>query len=130
LRHCIFCRHEVDVVLWVFDGVSDYPVPACRSCVEQRRLKVFRIEPGEGRDLPDQASCECCGRALPSPDTWPVIVWVEGKHGLVAVCNACRLEYALNTVFTTLPHGEAQPPPRAEAEPPSCTEAEPPPLPE
>jgi hypothetical protein len=111
MRHCIFCRHEVDTVLWVFDGVSDYPVPACRPCTEQRRLKVFRVEPHDCSDLPDRTTCECCGRELPSPDTWPVIVWVQDEHGLVAVCNACRLEYALDTAFTSIPRSEPEQPP-------------------
>jgi hypothetical protein len=44
MRWCTYCREETDVVLWVFDGVPDYPIPACAPCGERRRLKVSRVE--------------------------------------------------------------------------------------
>ncbi len=44
MRHCTYCRHEVGVILWVFDGVTDYPIPCCQACKERIGLKVFRVE--------------------------------------------------------------------------------------
>jgi hypothetical protein len=113
VRRCSFCHAGLEVVLWVFDGTSNCPVPACRSCTDERRLTVYRIDAYEGADLPERAICACCGRTLPCPETWPVIVWVRDRKGLNAVCNACRVEYALDTVFASLPRPRGEPPPRA-----------------
>ena len=105
---CLFCRSDLDTVHWAFDGVSDQPVPACRECCDRLRLKVWRVEAGEGegRDLPVRADCVYCGTALPSWDTRPVIVWVRGEHGVEAVCNSCRIRYGRETQFVTLPHAD------------------------
>jgi len=101
---CIFCRTELDSVHWAFDGVSDQPVPACRECCERLHIKVWRVEPGEGRDLPAETECAYCGQPLPSADTWPVIVWVRAEHGVAAVCNACRIRHDRETQFVSLPY--------------------------
>ena len=111
VRRCTFCCAEVDVVLWVFDGESICPVPACRSCTTERGLRVYRIDAHDGDDLPERAICMCCGCSLPSPGTWPVIVWVRDRQGLNAVCNPCRVEYALDTVFASLPRPASEDPP-------------------
>ena len=105
---CLFCRTDLDTVHWAFDGVSDQPVPACRECCDRLRLKVWRVETGEGGggDLPVRADCVYCGTALPSWDTRPVIVWVRGEHGVEAVCNGCRIRYGRETQFVTLPHAD------------------------
>ena len=52
LRRCVFCREELGVVLWVFDGVQNDPVPACGACRDKMRLRVHKTEildatPGE-----------------------------------------------------------------------------------
>lgn len=60
---CTFCREHVDVVLWVFDGVSDYPIPACATCADRRRLKVFKAETDEGLVVP--------GDELATPEPGP-----------------------------------------------------------
>ena len=91
-----------DVVLWVLEDVADHPVPACRSCGEEHGLSVVRSEHDAG-DLPDYDSCQCCGRELPGPGGWPMTVWVQDRRRLMAVCNACRVEYALQAVFTSAP---------------------------
>ena len=108
LMRCVFCRTDLDTVHWAFDGVSDQPVPACRECCDRLRLKVWRVEAGEGegKDLPVRADCVYCGTPLPSQDTRPVIVWVRGEHGVEAVCNACRIRYGRETQFVTLPHAD------------------------
>ena len=105
---CVFCRSDLDTVHWAFDGVSDQPVPACKECCDRLRLKVWRVDAGEGegKDLPVRADCVYCGTALPSQDTYPVIVWVKGEHGVEAVCNACRIRYGRETQFVTLPHAD------------------------
>jgi hypothetical protein len=105
----------VDVVLWVLEDVVDDPVPACRSCAEELGLSVIQSKPG-ARELPEHDSCQCCGRELPSPRSWPMTVWVQDRRRLMAVCNACRVEYALQAVFTSAPpaggrvHREPEPP--------------------
>ncbi len=48
-------------------------------------------------------SCQCCGRALASPGGWPMAVWVQDRRRLMVVCNACRVEHALQAVFTSAP---------------------------
>jgi hypothetical protein len=102
-RRCVYCRQDVGVVLWVFDGVQDEPVPACRDCRDKYRLKVFRAELLDEASLPHHPDCEYCGRILPSPDTEPFVLWVKDVRGLVAVCNACRVRYDLTTLWTALP---------------------------
>jgi len=106
MRRGIFCWTELDSVRWAFDGVSDQLVPACRECCERLHAKVWRVDPGEGRDLPTQAECAYCGQHLPSADTWPVIVWVKVEHGLAAVCNACRIRHDRETQFASLPFAD------------------------
>jgi len=105
---CLFCRTDLDTVHWAFDGVSDQPVQACKECCDRLRLKVWRVDTGEGggNDLPVRADCVYCGTPLPSRDTQPVIVWVRGEHGVEAVCNACRIRYGRETQFVTLPHAD------------------------
>lgn len=102
MRGCVFCGRVVDVVLWVGGDVVGDPVPACRSCAEAHGLHAAHseLEPGE---LPAAVICRCCGRELPSPRSWPVTVWVRDRQRLMAVCNACRTEYALQVVFTSAP---------------------------
>jgi hypothetical protein len=102
MRRCIFCGRTVDVVLWVIEDVVDDPVPACRSCAEEHGLGVVcgEIEAG---DTPEHDTCRCCGRELPSPRSWPMTVWVQDRRRLMAVCNACRVEYALQAVFASAP---------------------------
>jgi hypothetical protein len=100
---CVFCRTELDSVHWAFDGVSDQPVPACRECCGRLHTKVWRVESGEGTDLPAEAECRYCGQPLPSADTWPVIVWVKAEYGLAAVCNACRIRHDRETQVVSLP---------------------------
>jgi hypothetical protein len=48
MHRCTYCREETDVTLWVFDGVSDYPVPACQACRQRLDLRVFRVEIDDG----------------------------------------------------------------------------------
>ena len=105
---CVFCRTDLDSVHWAFDGASDQPVPACKACCDRLRVKVWRVEAGEGggKDLPVRADCFYCGTPLPSQDTRPVIVWVKGEHGVEAVCNACRIRFGRETQFVTLPHAD------------------------
>jgi ADP-ribosyl-[dinitrogen reductase] hydrolase len=100
---CVFCRAEVDSVHWAFGGVDEQPVPSCRECCDRLRLKVWRVERGKGTDLPLRVDCAYCGTQLPSADTFPVIVWVKGEHGVEALCNACRIKYGRETQFVTLP---------------------------
>ena len=102
MRRCIFCGRTVDVVLWVIEDVVDDPVPACRRCAEEHGLRVVHGESDAG-DPPLHDTCRCCGRELPSPRSWPVTVWVQDRRQLMAVCNACRVEYALQAVFTSTP---------------------------
>jgi hypothetical protein len=92
----------VDVVLWVLEDMVDHPVPACRSCGEAHGLSVARSGQ-DAADLPEYDSCQCCGRELASPGGWPMTVWVRDRRRLMAVCNACRVEYALQAVFTSAP---------------------------
>jgi hypothetical protein len=106
-RRCIYCREDVTVVLWVFDGVQDEPVPACRDCRDKYRLKVFRVELLETAGLPQHPSCEYCGRSLPTPGTEPTVVWVKDVRGMVPVCNACRIRYDLVTLWTVAPERTA-----------------------
>lgn len=108
MRRCRFCGRELDVVLWVSQESSAYPVPCCRECAAARGLTAFPERPA-GTDLPEQASCRCCGRALPSPGSWPLTVWVRGRGELMPVCNACRVEYALEPVFASVPPSQAPP---------------------
>ena len=115
MRGCMFCGRRADVGLWVLDDVVDEPVAACRSCGEEHGLIVVQNECEDG-DLPEQDGCRCCGRALPAPGSWPVTVWVLDGRRLMAVCNACRVEYALQAVFVSAPPtGERV---RREPEPP------------
>lgn len=100
MRRCIFCGRTADVVLWVVEDVGDDPVPACRSCAEQQGLRIPWSEPDVG-DMPEHDVCRCCGRELPSPRSRPMTVWVRDRRRLMAVCNACRAEYALQAVFTS-----------------------------
>ena len=65
---------------------------------------MWRVEPGDGRDLPAKAECTYCAQPLPSANTWPVIVWVKAEHGLAAVCNACRIRDDRETRFVSLPY--------------------------
>ena len=106
MRRCTFCRVEIGAVHWAFDGVSEQPVPACRECCERLRLKVWKVEAQEPKDMPVRADCVYCGTPLPSADTRPVIVWVRGEHGVDAVCNACRIRYDRATQFVTLPDAD------------------------
>lgn len=106
-RSCMYCREHVDVVLWVFDGVQDELVPACRDCRDKHRLKVFRVELLDEAGLPQHPDCEYCGRPLPSSDTEPAVVWVKDVRGVVAVCNACRVRYDLTTLWTVVPEPSA-----------------------
>ncbi len=116
MRGCMFCGCKVDVFLWVFDDVVDQPVPACRSCGEDHGLRVVQSE-CEAGDLPEYDGCRCCGRELPAPGGWPATVWVQDRRRLMAVCNACRAEYALKALFiSTPPTGERV---RPEPDPPS-----------
>ncbi len=115
MRRCIFCGREVDIVLWVVQDMSDYPVPACSACADERGLIAFP-PPARAEELPDAVSCRCCGRALPSQDSWPPVVWVQDGSGVMAVCNACRVEYALEAVSTSVPRDQGRPPHIAEAE--------------
>jgi len=115
MRGCMFCGRGADVGLWVVDDVVDEPVAACRSCGEERGLIVVQSE-CEAGDLPEQSGCRCCGRELPTPGGWPRTVWVRDRRRLMAVCNACRVEYALQAVFVSAPPtGERV---RREPEPP------------
>jgi hypothetical protein len=105
-RRCVYCHEDVGVVLWVFDGVSDEPVPACRDCRDRHRLSVFRVEVLDPSSLPGHPTCEDCGRALPSPDTEPAVLWVsDRRRGIVASCNACRLANGRSTLCTSAPDG-------------------------
>jgi ADP-ribosyl-[dinitrogen reductase] hydrolase len=106
MQRCTFCRDEIGTVHWAFDGVSEQPVPACRECCEKLRLKVWKVEAQEPKDMPVRADCMYCGIPLPSADTRPVIVWVRGEHGVDAVCNACRIRYDRATQFVTLPDAD------------------------
>ena len=115
MRKCIFCGRRVDVVLWVLDDVVDHPVAACTSCAEEHGLSVVQSEHDAG-DLPEYDSCQCCGRELPSRGGWPLTVWVQDRRRLIAVCNACRAEYALRAVFTSAPPSGREA--RREVEPP------------
>ena len=103
MQRCTFCREETGAVHWAFDGVSEQPVPACRECCQKLRLKVWKVDVKEPKDLPVRADCVHCGTPLPSADTKPVIVWVRGEHGVDAVCNACRVRHDRVTQFVTLP---------------------------
>ena len=115
MRGCMFCGLKADVGLWVLDDVVDEPVRACRSCGEEHGLIVVQSE-FEAGDLPEHDSCQCCGRELPTPGGWPMTVWVLDGRRLMAVCNACRVEYALQAVFVSAsPRGERV---RREPEPP------------
>ncbi len=122
MRGCMFCGRKVDVFLWVLEDVVDHPVPACRSCGEEHGLKLVKRDYDFG-DVPEYDSCGCCGRELPAPGGWPMTVWVRDRGRLIAVCNACRAEYALRAVFTSAPptgervRREPQPP-REEPEAP------------
>jgi len=102
VRRCIFCGRAGDVVLWTIDDVAECAVPACRSCGEEHGLRIICGEP-VAWDLPEYDSCQCCGRALGGPGGWPMTVWVQDRRRLMAVCNACRVEYALPAVFTSAP---------------------------
>lgn len=97
----------MEVVLWVFDGVQDEPVPACRDCRDKYRLKVFRVELLEEAGLPQHPDCEYCGRPLPSPDTEPAVVWVKDVRGVVAVSDACRVKYDFTNLWTVVPERSA-----------------------
>lgn len=44
MRRCTYCREQVGIVLWVFDGVTEYPIPSCQACRDKLGLKVFRAE--------------------------------------------------------------------------------------
>ncbi len=115
MRGCMFCGRRADVGLWVLDDVVDEPVRACRACGEERGLIVVQNE-CEAGDLPEHDACRCCGRELPATGSWPVTVWVRDGRRLMAVCNACRVEYALQAVFVSAPpagervRGESEPP--------------------
>jgi hypothetical protein len=110
----MFCGSTADVVLWVIEDDDD-PVPACRSCAERQGLSIRCGRPDAG-DMLDNDVCRCCGRELPSPRSRPMTVWVRDRRRLMAVCNACRAEYALQAVFTSAaPVGRQV---RREAEPP------------
>ena len=102
MRRCIFCGRRVDVVLWVIQDVVDDPVAACRSCAEEHGLRIVSGETDAG-GTPEHDTCQCCGRELPSPRSRPMTVWVQDRRRLMAVCNACRVEYALRAVFTSTP---------------------------
>jgi hypothetical protein len=58
MRRCTFCREHVGVVLWVFDGVTEYPVPACQACAGRHGLRVYRVEMDEGllAESPEQGA--------------------------------------------------------------------------
>ena len=64
MNRCTYCREDVGVTMWVFDGVSDYPIPSCQACRDRMGLKVFRVEmdeemlaesPEQGAGAGDQA---------------------------------------------------------------------------
>ena len=104
----------------------------CTSRARHRALGVRRRERPARAGLPASAASACASRSgawrsgerkrartspcgptactaaspLPSGDTWPVIVWVKGEHGVEAVCNACRIRYGRETQFVTLPHAD------------------------
>lgn len=104
MRRCVFCGRTAEVVLWILDEVLDDPVPACCPCAEENGLGVVY----RGREvgpLDEYESCRCCGRELPSSRSWPATVWVQDRRRLMAVCNACRVEYALQPVFGFAPPG-------------------------
>lgn len=44
MRRCTYCRQEIGVILWVFDGVTEYPIPCCQACRDRLGLKVYRAE--------------------------------------------------------------------------------------
>ena len=44
MRQCTYCRAEIGVILWVFDGVNEYPIPACQACQQRLGLKVYKVE--------------------------------------------------------------------------------------
>ena len=92
----------VDVVLWVLEDVVDDPVPACRSCAEAHGLRVVWSEPTPGTRR-STTPATAAAASLPSPRSWPMTVWVRDRRRLMAVCNACRVEYALQAVFTSAP---------------------------
>jgi len=106
-RRCVYCREDVEVVLRVFDGMQDDPVPTCRDCRDTYRLKVFCVELLDEAALRQQPNCEYCGRPLPSPDTGPSVVWVKDVRGVVAACNACRVKYDLTNLWTVVPERSA-----------------------
>jgi hypothetical protein len=100
----VYCHEQVGVVLWVFDGVSDGPVPACRDCRDRYRLGVFRVEILDSGSLPAHPACEECGCLLPSPDTEPAVLWVaDRRRGIVASCDACRIKNDSATLCTASP---------------------------
>ncbi len=98
MPQCIFCGDRDDVVLWSLEDLLDHPVPACPSCAKAHGLEVR--SPVAAPDLPEHEGCQCCGRELPGRGC-PVTVWVQDRRRLIAVCPACRAEYALQAVFTT-----------------------------
>jgi hypothetical protein len=56
MRRCVFCREELGVVLWVFDGVQNDPVPACGGCRDKLRLRVHKTEILDAALLEDPAT--------------------------------------------------------------------------
>ncbi len=112
---CVYCRQDVGVVLFVFDGVSAEPVPACRDCRDRLHLAVFKVDVLDATTLPAHPVCEDCGRSLPSPDTEPAVVWVcDRVRGIVASCNACRVTSGRSTLVTIVPPEGHAPDPLAE----------------
>jgi hypothetical protein len=101
VQKCIFCGCVAGIELWALDAV-DHPVPACLGCAEDHGLSVTRGE-YDAAGLPEYRSCRCCGRELASPGEWPMTVWVADRGRLMAVCNACRVEFALRAVFASAP---------------------------
>ncbi len=101
MQGCIFCGCAAGVDLWAFEAV-DHPVPACAACAAEHGLRVTCSDHDAG-GLPEQHRCRCCGRELARPGGWPMTVWVADRGRLMAVCNTCRMEFALPAVLTPTP---------------------------
>ncbi len=102
-RKCSYCGAIIGVVVWVLDGISEGPMPACAECSGRRGFRVYRTTVLDPECLPREASCAGCGIELPSRDTFPAIIWVNDGREVAGICNACRLKGRWATIATTVP---------------------------